>query len=93
MNPERTAVLQGTLELLIMKALSLESAHGWGIAQRLQELSRGRFDVNQGSIYPALQRMKTQGWVTSEWRTPGMEPGVSRRIAVAPSASAWCTFV
>jgi PadR family transcriptional regulator, regulatory protein PadR len=61
-------LLQGTLELMVLKTLSLEPMHGWGISQRLRQLSRGVFDVNQGSLYPALQRMKARGWVKAEWR-------------------------
>jgi PadR family transcriptional regulator, regulatory protein PadR len=64
----RSELVQGTLELLVLKILSLEPMHGWGIAQRIEELSREVFQVNQGSLYPALQRMKTKGWITSEWR-------------------------
>jgi transcriptional regulator len=63
-----TELLQGTLELLVLKTLSLEPMHGWGIAQRIQQISRDVFQVNQGSLYPALQRMKGKGWITSEWR-------------------------
>jgi PadR family transcriptional regulator PadR len=69
MPPSRSELLQGTLELLVLKTLSLEPMHGWGIAQRLEQMSRGIFDVNQGSLYPALQRIKSKGWITSEWRT------------------------
>jgi PadR family transcriptional regulator, regulatory protein PadR len=65
---ERMELLQGTLELMVLKTLSLEPMHGWGISQRLRQLSRGVFDVNQGSLYPALQRMKARGWVKAEWR-------------------------
>lgn len=61
-------LLPGTLELLVIKTLSLGPLHGWGIAQRIAQMSDGAFDVNQGSLYPALQRMKRRGWVTSEWR-------------------------
>jgi PadR family transcriptional regulator, regulatory protein PadR len=61
-------LLPGTLELLVIKTLSLEPMHGWGIAQRIAQMSRGAFEVNQGSLYPALQRMKRRGWVKSEWR-------------------------
>jgi PadR family transcriptional regulator, regulatory protein PadR len=61
-------LLPGTLELMVIKTLSLEPMHGWGIAQRIARMSRGAFDVNQGSLYPALQRMKRRGWVTTEWR-------------------------
>jgi transcriptional regulator len=66
---ETTDLLQGTLELLTLKALSLESMHGWGIGQRIEQLSRGAFLVPQGSLYPALQRMLGKGWIRSEWRT------------------------
>lgn len=61
-------LLQGTLELLVLKGLSLEPMHGWGLAQRLGQMSSGVFEVNQGSLYPALQRMKRKGWIRSEWR-------------------------
>ena len=60
-------VLRGTLDLIILKTLSLGSMHGWGISQRIQELSRGVLDVNQGSLYPALQRLEHRGWITSHW--------------------------
>ena len=69
MAGDSTDLLQGTLELLVLKTLSLEPMHGWGIAQRIQQISRDVFQVNQGSLYPALQRMKSKGWITSEWRT------------------------
>lgn len=62
-------VLRGTLDLLILKTLSLEPMHGWGISQRIQELSRGLLDVNQGSLYPALQRLEHRGWISSRWAT------------------------
>jgi PadR family transcriptional regulator, regulatory protein PadR len=65
---DQTDLLQGTLELLILKILSLEPMHGWGISQRIQQVSREVFQVNQGSLYPALQRLKTKGWIDSEWR-------------------------
>ena len=62
-------VLQGTLDLLILKAVSLEPMHGWGISQRIQQLSRDQLEVNQGSLYPALQRLEYSGLVTSDWDT------------------------
>jgi transcriptional regulator len=62
-------LLPGTLELLVLKALSLEPMHGWGIGQRIDQLSRDVFKVQQGSLYPALQRMLRKGWIRSEWRT------------------------
>lgn len=64
----RTDLLQGTLEMLILKVLSLEPMHGWGIGERIQQISREVFQVHQGSLYPALQRMKRKGLVASEWR-------------------------
>ena len=62
-------VVQGTLDLLILKALSVESFHGWGISARIQELSGDQFNIGQGSLYPALHSMEERGWVTSYWRT------------------------
>ena len=63
-----TDLLPGTLELLVLKALSLEPMHGWGIGQRIDQLSRDVFNVQQGSLYPALQRMLRKGWIRSDWR-------------------------
>jgi transcriptional regulator len=60
--------LQGTLEMMVLKTLSLEPMHGWGIAQRIQQMSRDVFLVSQGSLYPALIRMKRRGWLTTSWR-------------------------
>ena len=65
---ERSELLQGTLEMLVLKTLSLEPMHGWGLSFRLRQISGDVFDVNQGSLYPALQRMLRRGWVRSEWR-------------------------
>ena len=62
-------VLRGTLDLLILKTLSLQPMHGWGISERMQQVSRGVLDVNQGSLYPALQRLEQRGWIDSEWHT------------------------
>lgn len=67
MARDQTDLLQGTLELLILKTLSFEPMHGWGISHRIQQMSRDVFEVNQGSLYPALQRMKVKGWIRSEW--------------------------
>ena len=64
----RLDVLQGTLEMLVLTTLSLESMHGWGLSLRLRQLSNDVFDVNQGSLYPALQRMLRRGWLRSTWR-------------------------
>lgn len=60
-------VLQGTLDLLILKAVSLEPMHGWGISQRIQQFSRGVLEVNQGSLYPALHRLIKRGWLDATW--------------------------
>jgi PadR family transcriptional regulator PadR len=69
MSPEPSSdVLRGTLDLLVLKTLTLEPMHGWGISQRIQQFSRGVLDVNQGSLYPALQRLEQKGWIASEWR-------------------------
>jgi PadR family transcriptional regulator, regulatory protein PadR len=69
MSQNTSELLQGTLELLVLKTLSLEPMHGWGIAQRIQQISRETFQVNQGSLYPALQRMLRKGWIKSSWQT------------------------
>jgi PadR family transcriptional regulator, regulatory protein PadR len=62
-------VLQGTLDLLVLKALSLAPMHGWGISQRIQQLSRDALQIGQGSLYPALYRLEKRGLVKSEWST------------------------
>ena len=62
-------VLQGTLDLLILKTLSLQPMHGWGVAQRIQQTSRDVLQVNQGSLYPALHRLEDRGWIAAEWGT------------------------
>lgn len=69
MSGQRSDLLQGTLDLLILRVLSLEPMHGWGIGERIALLSGEVFQVNQGSLYPALQRMRTRGWVRADWRT------------------------
>lgn len=69
MSDQPGELLAGTLELMVLKALSLEPMHGWGLAQRIEQMSREAFQVSQGSLYPALQRMKRKGWIRSEWRT------------------------
>jgi PadR family transcriptional regulator, regulatory protein PadR len=63
-----TDVIQGTLDLLILKTLSLEPMHGYGIARRIEQISRGIFKVNPGSLLTALQRLERAGWVDAEWR-------------------------
>ena len=61
-------LVQGTLDLLILKVVSLEAKHGWAIAKRIQDISRDVLLVQQGSLYPALYRLEAQGWLTSDWR-------------------------
>jgi PadR family transcriptional regulator, regulatory protein PadR len=60
-------LLQGTLDMLILKAVSLGPFHGYGILLRIQQISKGRLEVQQGSLYPALYRLEDQGWIASEW--------------------------
>jgi PadR family transcriptional regulator, regulatory protein PadR len=69
MPGERELMLQGTMELLVLKIVSLEPMHGWGITQRIEQMSQQVFQVNQGSLYPALERLTRGGWLRSEWRT------------------------
>jgi DNA-binding PadR family transcriptional regulator len=63
-----TDVIQGRLDMLILKTLSLEPLHGFGIARRLEQISRGAFKVNMGSLLTAFQRLEREGWLHSEWR-------------------------
>jgi len=67
MKAPKSDLLQGTLDLLILRTLSSGDMHGWGIAQRLQQLSQDVLQVNQGSLYPALYRLEQQGWIESSW--------------------------
>jgi len=67
--PEKSAgLVQGTLDMLILKTLQLEPMHGWGIAQRIEQISRGVFTVNPGSLFPAFRRLERDGLLNSEWR-------------------------
>jgi PadR family transcriptional regulator, regulatory protein PadR len=68
MSSPRFPIPQGTLDMLILHVLSLEAAHGYGIAQRVQQVSRDTVRVNQGSLYPALHRLEQKKWLSSEWR-------------------------
>jgi transcriptional regulator len=68
-HPQEPDALRGSIDLLVLKALALEPIHGWGIGLRIQELSQGRLDVNQGSLYPALQRLEHRGWIESDWQS------------------------
>ncbi len=69
MDQPNTDVIQGTLDLLILKTLSLEPMHGFGISRRVEQISRGVFKVNPGSLLTALQRLERAGWLDAEWRT------------------------
>ena len=68
-HPLESDPLRGSLDLLILKALSLAPMHGWGVGLRIQQISRGRLDVNQGSLYPALQRLEHRGDIESDWQS------------------------
>ena len=70
MSPrQQTDALRGSLDLLVLKTLSLAPMHGWGISQRVQQISDGALEVNQGSLYPALQRLEKDGLIASKWAT------------------------
>ena len=68
-HKNRGDLLQGTLDMLVLKALQLEPMHGWGITERIEQWSQKVLQVNQGSLYPALYRLQRQGWITSSWQT------------------------
>jgi transcriptional regulator len=69
MEDANTDVIQGTMDMLILKTLSLQPLHGFGIARRIEQISRGVFKVNPGSLLTALQRLERSGWLDAEWRT------------------------
>ncbi|HEY4305295.1 MAG TPA: PadR family transcriptional regulator [Gemmatimonadaceae bacterium] len=69
MAPSSNDLLQGTVDLLILKAVSLAPMHGWGISQRIQDVTRGVLEVNQGALYPALHRLEDRGLLDAEWGT------------------------
>ena len=92
-------VMQGTLDLLILKALSVEAVHGWGISDRIERMSAGVFRIGQGSLYPALHRFDNRGWVTSYWRTTEnnriaryYELTASGRHALAEEIARWRSY-
>lgn len=64
---KRSDLLQGTLDLLILRVLAVSPQHGWGISQRIQQISQDVLQVNQGSLYPALHRLEREGWIAAEW--------------------------
>ena len=65
--PQSTDLLQGTLDLLILKTLAPEPMHGWGVAQRIQQISKDVLQIGQGSLYPGLYRLEYKGWIRSDW--------------------------
>jgi PadR family transcriptional regulator PadR len=67
MTKQQTELLQGTLDMLILKSLSLEPLHGLGVARRIEQVTRGTFQVKPGSLFPALHRMEEEGWLKSYW--------------------------
>jgi transcriptional regulator len=69
MGQKRTDLLRGTLDLLILKALSLQPLHGVGVSRRIKQVTKGAFQVSFGSLFPSLHRMEEKGWVEAEWRT------------------------
>ena len=69
MTDRQADLLQGTLDLLILKTLALGPHHGWGVSQRIQQMSKDVLQVNQGSLYPALHRLEHRGWIMAEWGT------------------------
>ena len=74
MGKKRTDLLRGTLDLLVLKALSLEPLHGVGISRRITQITKGAFQVSFGSLFPALHRMEEKGWVEAEWRVVRQQP-------------------
>jgi len=65
--PPSTDLLQGTLDMLILKSIALEAQHGWAIGQRIQQISRNVLTIGQGSLYPALHRLEYKGWIRAQW--------------------------
>ena len=99
MNRARADVLQGTLDLLILRTLALESLHGWGISKRIRRLSGDVLEVNQGSLYPALYRLRDRGLIRSRWdiseddrRVKVYELTPAGREALAVERDRWRTF-
>ena len=96
----QTDALRGSLDLLVLKTLSLEPMHGWGISQRIQQTSKGVLEVSQGSLYPALQRLEEKGWVDSEWRATDQgrrakyyELTAKGRRALGDETASWHRYV
>ncbi|MGH7447242.1 MAG: PadR family transcriptional regulator [Longimicrobiales bacterium] len=99
-RPSNEQVLQGTLDLLILKALSLAPMHSWGLTQRIEQLSAEVLQVGQGSIYPALVRLEQRGWVSTEWsatennrRAKYYRLTAAGRRALGEQQASWRRFV
>lgn len=71
MEPKPSELVQGTLDMLILKTLALEPMHGYGIAMRIEQISEGVFCVNAGSLFPAFRRLERSGWIKAEWKPTG----------------------
>ncbi len=100
MSTPSNDVLRGTLDLLVLKILTLEPMHGWGLSLRIRETSRGVLDVNQGSLYPALQRLEQRGLIESEWQTSENNRrakyyrlSVAGRRALGDETASWRRYV
>ena len=85
--PKPSDLLQGTLDLLILKTITREPVHGWGIAKRIQMLSGEVLSVQQGSLYPALHRLEQQGWIDAEWKDT--ELGRSAKFYALTKEESW----
>src|SRR3954466_12416121 len=100
MSDDQSDVLRGTLDLLVLKTLTLEPMHGRGISARIQQFSKGLLDVNQGSLYPALQRLAQRGWIESDWqitennrRAKYYQLTPAGRKAVGAETASWRRYV
>jgi transcriptional regulator len=98
--PSKTELLQGTLDVLILTTLANEPMHGWGISQRIQQVSQEVLQINQGSLYPALYRLESKGWIRSHWgnsennrRAKFYELTRSGRRQLAEETEDWERFV
>jgi PadR family transcriptional regulator PadR len=84
-QPSKLDLLQGTLDLLILRTLEAGPRHGWAISERIQQISRDVLRVNQGSLYPALHRLEHQGWIKAEWGVSELGRRARWRAAAAPA--------
>ena len=87
--PKPTDLLQGTLDLLILKTLSREPLHGWAVAKRMLELSDDVLAVQQGSLYPALHRLEHQGWIAADWKDTDLGRSAKFYPLTREDASSW----